>query len=93
MPYSSNCSFFIFQIFCKKRDKILKELKKKNIGVSVHYAKCLPKMTYYKKKYNLNAKHFKNSDIYGSTNISLPIYPNLKMQEINKICKTIINLV
>ena len=49
-----------------------------NIGVSVHYAKCLPKMTYYKKKYNLNINHFKNSDIYGRTNISLPVYPKLK---------------
>ena len=92
MPYSKNCSFFIFQIFCKNRDKILKELKKMNIGVSVHYAKCLPRMTYYKKKYNLNINHFKNADIYGSTNISLPVYPKLKIQEVNKICKTIINL-
>lgn len=92
MPYSENCSFFIFQIFCKNRDKILKELKKMNIGVSVHYAKCLPRMTYYKKKYNLNINHFKNSDIYGGTNISLPVYPKLKIQEINKICKTIIDL-
>ena len=92
MPYSKNCSFFIFQIFCKNRDKILKKLKKMNIGVSVHYAKCLPKMTYYKKKYNLDINDFKNSDIYGSTNISLPVYPKLSKQEINKICKTIINL-
>ena len=33
MPYSKNCSYFIFQIFCKNRNKILKELKKMNIGV------------------------------------------------------------
>jgi len=92
MPYSKNCSYFIFQIFCKNRNKILKELKKMNIGVSVHYAKCLPKMTYYKNKYNLNINQFKNSDIYGSTNISLPVYPKLKIHEVNTICKTIINL-
>ena len=92
MPYSKNCSFFIFQIFCKNRNKILKELKKMNIGVSVHYAKCLPKMTYYKNKYNLNINQFKNSDIYGNTNISLPVYPKLKIHEVNTICKTIINL-
>ena len=92
MPYSKNCSFFIFQIFCKNRDKILKKLKKMNIGVSVHYAKCLPKMTYYKKKYSLDINDFKNSDIYGITNISLPVYPKLTIQEVNKICKTIINL-
>ena len=92
MPYSKNCSYFIFQIFCKNRNKILKELKKMNIGVSVHYAKCLPKMTYYKNKYNLNINQFKNSNIYGGTNISLPVYPKLKLHEVNTICKTVINL-
>ena len=49
MPYSSNNSYFIFQIFCKNRDLLLKHLKNKNIGVSVHYTNPLPKMTYYKK--------------------------------------------
>ena len=43
MPYSSTSSFFVFQIFCKNRDKILKKLKENKIGVSVHYAKPLPK--------------------------------------------------
>ena len=52
--------FLTFQIFCKNRDKILKELKNKKIGVSVHYSNALPKMTYYKKKYNLNIGKFKN---------------------------------
>ena len=49
MPYSNNSSYFVFQIFCKKRDKILKILKNKKIGVSVHYTNPLPKMSYYKK--------------------------------------------
>ena len=30
MPYSSDCSFFVFQIFCKnRRDELLKQFKKK----------------------------------------------------------------
>ena len=93
MPYSKDCSFFIFQIFCKNRDKILKKLKDKNIGVSVHYSNALPKMTYYKNKYNLKVSKFKNANDYGGTNISLPIYPKLEMKEVDKICKTIISLV
>ena len=92
MPYSKDSSFFVFQIFCKNRDKILRVLKKKKIGVSVHYTNPLPKMTYYKKKYKLSMKNFKNSEIYGMQNISLPVYPKLKIQEVDKICKTIINL-
>ena len=83
MPYSSDCSFFVFQIFCKNRDKLLKNFKSKNIGTSIHYATPLPLMTYYKKKYQLDTKSFKNSKKYASTNISLPIYPSLKKFEIN----------
>jgi len=93
MPHSNNSSFFVFQIFCKNRDKILKNLKKKKIGVSVHYTNPLPKMSYYKKKYKLNLKNFKNSVKYGNLNISLPIYPKLKKNEVDKICEEIIKLV
>ncbi len=72
-PYSKDNSYFVFQIFCKNRDKILKELKNKKIGVSVHYTNPLPKMTFYKKKYNLNLKNFKSASMYGNQNISLPV--------------------
>ena len=82
----------MFQIFCKNRDKILKNLKKNKIGVSVHYANPLPKMSYYRKKYKLNIKNFRNSEKYGKFNISLPVYPKLKRQEVDKICEEIIKL-
>lgn len=93
MPYSKDSSYFVFQIFCKNRDKILRELKRKKIGVSVHYTNPLPKMTFYKKKYNLSIKNFKFASIYGKQNISLPVYPKLKINEVDKICDTIIKLV
>ena len=34
----------------------------------------------------------KANKFYGGTNISLPVYPKLKLHEVNTICKTIINL-
>ena len=90
---SDNNSYFVFQIFCKGRNRILKKLKELGIGVSVHYNKALPTMTYYKKKYRLNKVDFKNSILYGKTNISLPVYPKLKDKEVKHICKTIIKLI
>lgn len=89
--YSPDCSYFVFQIFCQSRDSILKYLKEKRIGVSVHYTNPLPKMTYYKKKYKLNVKKYPNAEKYGNMNISLPIYPKLKNKEVDYICKTILN--
>ena len=93
MPYSNQCSYFVFQIFCRRRDKLLKFLKSKNIGVSVHYANPLPKMTYYKKKYKLSIKKFPAALKYGLTNISLPIYPKLKNSEVDNVCKAITSFI
>ena len=85
--YSNDCSYFIFQIFTKKRDKLIKALKNNGVGFSIHYAKSLPLMTYYKKKYNYSAANFKNSIVYSKENISLPVYPGLKHSQISRICK------
>tara|TARA_B100001063_G_C16700554_1_gene522320 strand:+ start:158 stop:1267 length:1110 start_codon:yes stop_codon:yes gene_type:complete len=91
-PYSDNNSYFIFQIFCKNRDFILKKFKDKGIGVSVHYSTPLHKMSYYKKKYKINPTAYKNSNLYSKMNISLPVYPKLKNLEIDFISKTLITL-
>ena len=85
--YSNDCSYFIFQIFKKKRDKLIKALKKNGVGFSIHYAKSLPLMTYYKKKYNYSVTNFKNALSYSKENISLPVYPGLKRFQISRICK------
>ncbi len=92
-PYSKDNSYFIFQVFCKNRDFILKKFKQMGIGVSVHYSTPLHKMSYYKKKYNIKPSKFKNSNIYSNMNISLPVYPKLKNFEIDFICKTLTKLV
>lgn len=89
MPFSNNCSFFVFQVFSKSREKLIDYLKKKKIQFSIHYANSLDRMSYYKKKYNLKKISFKNSIEYGKTCISLPVYPKLKNKEIDYICKTI----
>lgn len=89
MPYSKSCSFFIFQIFTKKRDSLIKHLKEKKIQFSIHYANPLNNMTFYKRKYNLKNKSFNNAINYGQTSISLPNYPKLKNKEVDYICKII----
>ena len=89
--FTNENSYFVFQIFVKKskRDILLKILKDKKIGVSVHYMRPLHDMTYYKKKYNFKKNNYINSLNYAQRNISLPVHPNLKVSEIDKICETI----
>tara|TARA_B100001057_G_scaffold456068_1_gene503125 strand:- start:3744 stop:4877 length:1134 start_codon:yes stop_codon:yes gene_type:complete len=90
--YNMTSSYFIFQILCKKkRDSLLKFFKDNKIGVSVHYKRHLPSMSYYKEKYNLKDKNFKNAKYYAENNISLPNYPKLYNKEVDYICNKIKN--
>ena len=84
-------SYFVFQVFCEDRNNLIKFLKKKGIGTSIHYHTPLPKMSYYKKNCNYNIKDYANSIEYGKTNISLPVYPKLSKKEIRYICKCLKN--
>lgn len=64
----------------------IQELHKRKIGVQVHY---IPNnlQPLYKKNLNLIGanKYFRNS-------LSIPIYPNLKIDEVNYVINSIINL-
>lgn len=87
--YDSSNSYFVFQIFSKKRDQIIKNFRKYSIGFSIHYLKSINDMSYYKKKNNLSKKNFLSAYKYSKRVISLPVYPKLKIKEINFICKVI----
>jgi UDP-4-amino-4-deoxy-L-arabinose-oxoglutarate aminotransferase len=67
-----------------RRDEILNILAENNIGVTVNY-KAIPTMEYYKKKYEVSKIHFPHSYEWGEETISLPLYPNLKKEEIEHI--------
>tara|TARA_B100000035_G_scaffold303851_1_gene302886 strand:+ start:794 stop:1909 length:1116 start_codon:yes stop_codon:yes gene_type:complete len=85
--YIDSCSYFIFPIFLKKkyRDRLIKIFKKKKVGFSVHYAKIIDEMTYYKKNHSQN----RNSRIYASENISLPVHSGINKNNIVYISKLI----
>lgn len=85
--YISSCSYFIFPIFLKKKYKeyLIKIFKNNKIGFSIHYAKVIDEMTYYKK----NSTKNKNSKIYANENISLPVHSDLKKKDIKFISKLI----
>tara|TARA_A100001015_G_scaffold237101_1_gene269609 strand:- start:197 stop:901 length:705 start_codon:yes stop_codon:yes gene_type:complete len=83
--FNKDYSYFIFPIHSKARQKIINKLKNKKIGFSIHYAKALHQMTYYK---NYNFK-LSNAEKYAKTNLSLPIYGKLSKKELEYIYKAI----
>ena len=90
--FSNDDSYFVFQILLKnKNDKfsLMKQFKKLEIGVSVHYGTPLPLMTYYRKKYNIKKIHYSNAKNYADRVLSLPVYSKLKNSEIEYISKII----
>ena len=70
-----------------RRNEIINKLKKQGIGTSVYYPKAIPEMKYYKKKYNVKNKNFKNASIISNHSISFPVGPHIKENEIRYIAK------
>lgn len=70
-----------------KRDGLISLFNNYKIGCSVHYLP-LHKITAIKKISKIPG-NLVNSDIIGSSTISLPIYPKLKKKDVKLICRTI----
>jgi len=83
MEFNKNCSYHIYWIRVKNRNKFLKEMKIKGIETGIHY-KPVHTMTYYKNKIKLPI-----TEKIGNEIVSIPIHQNLKDNEVWKIIKTI----
>lgn len=77
---------FTFVIHHKLRDKVLNDLLLKKIGASIHY-KSISELQFYKKKIKENS--IKNAIHIGRSIISLPLYPSLKLKEMDYIFKSL----
>jgi len=83
-------AYHIFVIRLKNfrlRDNFFNHMLKNGIKCSFHYPPIY-NQPYYKNKYGL--KKFIEMDKYSKDAITLPIYPNLKLSEQNKIIQCII---
>ena len=72
----------------KNRDDLLLFLKKYSIGCGVNY-RTITDMSVFKKKFRWNNKTCKNSKYLGDNTLSLPLYPDLKIKEVDYICEKI----
>ena len=85
--YEDNLSsWHLFIVRCdkeKNRRKLYHYLKNNNITSVLHYIPINNHYFYRKKKY----QNFKKAKNYYDTALSIPIYPELKKKELNKIIK------
>jgi len=72
----------------KNRDDLILFLKKCNIGCGVNY-RSVTDMSIFKKKFGWTNKTCENSKYLGDNTLSLPLYPDLTIKDVNYICEKI----
>ena len=72
----------------KNRDDLILFLKKHKIGCGVNY-RSVTDMSVFRKRFGWNNKTCKNSKYLGDNTLSLPLYPDLTIKDVNYICEKI----
>jgi dTDP-4-amino-4,6-dideoxygalactose transaminase len=89
MPDSkSGRLMFTILVSPEKRDGILWQLQEKGIGVAVNF-RAIHLLTYYRSKYSYKRGMFPVAERIGDSTISLPVYPRLTDEEIERVIDTV----
>ena len=83
MPYDNNCSYHLYWILVNNRKKFREKLSKIGIETGTHY-KPIHLMKMYKKSISLPI-----TERVGKQIVTIPIHPNLKNSEIEKIIDSV----
>lgn len=91
IPYvlpKSKHSYHLFIIRTKERNELMAFLKEKGVETAIHYPTPLPLLPAYADR-GFKATDFPVSSQMSSTMLSLPIYPELKLEAVKYISNTI----
>ncbi len=83
LTYSKNSVYHQYVILVKKRNELIKYLKKSNIQYGFHYPYAIHELQVFK-EYFKNEK-FPNSEMLSRYGISIPIDPNLTKKQISYV--------
>jgi dTDP-4-amino-4,6-dideoxygalactose transaminase len=70
------------------RDEFLDEMQNRGIGVAVHYV-ALHLQSWYRRQYDLQAEDFPVATHYSERILSLPLYPKMSVQDIQRVIETV----
>ena len=95
MPYINIDTTHTFQTFSilvppKIREKLLIYLNLKGIGASVHFTPALHQQRLFK-KYKKRHVKLENAEFISARTVSLPIYPDMKLREVDAVCARLKN--
>tara|TARA_B100001123_G_scaffold437521_1_gene569905 strand:- start:35 stop:1135 length:1101 start_codon:yes stop_codon:yes gene_type:complete len=86
---SKGSSRHLYVIRTKRRNELIKYLAKKKIYCIIHYPYSLNKLAAFRKK--VKETKLKNSENWAKQCISLPLHPNLTINDIRRVGKEINN--
>jgi dTDP-4-amino-4,6-dideoxygalactose transaminase len=81
----------LFVVTLKDREKMIEKLSNAGIPTGIHYPVPIHNHECFKDYTFTNGKHFPIAEEQASELLSLPMHPNLKEGEVEKICETIKN--
>jgi perosamine synthetase len=82
-------SYHLYVIKVNNRDKLYQDLKDSGINSSVHFIP-IHKMSYYKTKYGYKESDYPVANRVFEKSLSLPIYPDLKDDEVEYIIEKVL---
>ena len=74
------------------RDQFIEELKKRNVGVSVHFI-ALHTMSAYTKRFGYKPEDFPKAYAYSESEISLPLYSTLSVEDAQYAADAVLDIV
>ena len=78
----------LFTIWVQRRDDFIKELQERGIGVAVNY-RAVHLLSYYRQRFGFKPGDFPNAERIGDRTISLPMYPGLSDQEVERVIQAV----
>ena len=81
-------SWHLFVIKVANRDELIKELKGRGIGCSVHFIP-VHKHPYYKERYGYRESDYPVANRVFEQSLSLPIYPDMSEEEVEYVIKNV----
>lgn len=91
---NKNCRhvFHLYVVYHKKRNQILKKLKKNKINLNINYPFPIHKMKAYKNFVCVNCDCLPLTEKKADGIFSLPLYPSLKISDASKITSLLKNI-
>lgn len=70
------------------RDEFIRKMSQHGVECGVHYRPIF-ELSYYRENFNLKAENYPNANYAGQRVVTLPLYPSLKLSDLDYVCECI----